>query len=349
MEAMFCYCCILVCMTPTDPNAQLQGWGGAFLRQPAGAAALASGSANTASARYLCSFWNPALLGNLKTKQLSVGSGYRSLGRTDGFICFESAIPPRMGMGVSLVYRGDPFLNNLVDDQEDELPDASYTAFALKTGLSYRLNRKMSAGLAIVVLYQRLPTDFTTAGKLIYDSETLLGGFDFAFRSVITKNSCVGVVWKNLFSVFKWELHTSDAGLNPIINDTLPAPLTIGHELKTTLMKKKVYWNCDISGYVVNGLFHRLDHSACVINNGIEWENWDNVSLRFGVRDIVVTRDMLTHRDSYWALFDCAVSTGVSIDLTALLKNRVSALNYGLSTDKIGVGVEQQLDFQMTF
>lgn len=336
-----------------NASSSLGQYGGAFLRAPVGATGLGLGGAQTASASYFCSWWNPALLREIRKRTLSIATGYRPLGRTEGVVGFEFPIPPRMAMGISLLYRGDPFLNDLVDKDEYPLEDASYTTLSVKTGLSYLVTRKIALGLNFSVFYQRLPSDFIGSaekeGEIIYSSETTIGGFDFGMTYKLNKKYRLGLVIKNLLAENKWELKNSLDDLYEMYSDKLPATITLGHEFKTNLQGKPFIWTCDLIGYIFDCNLRVLDHVHAVVNNGFEWQKWEMFYIRAGVRDIVFNRDLFRDSRQYKDAFSLAGSLGCFIDLSKALRGRNIKFNYAVSTDKVGAGLDQQLDFIVSF
>ncbi len=328
------------------------GYGGAFLRAPVGAAALSLGGAMTASPEYLYTWWNPAAQVKLHRRAIVLGTGYRVLGRTEGYFSVEHPIPPRVGMAFSMLYRGDPFVDDLVDEQEYQLDDCSYTTFSFKLGLSYLIRRNFSFGLNFGFFYQNFPTDYTEQRDIIYSSNFTIGGFDIGLYYTPIENLSFGIVLKNIMTVFNWELSSSveTMGLNTIYEDTIPASITFGQQLKMSLFKKPFIWSYDIIGAFLNGNFKALDHSYAVVNNGFEWQRWEIFFIRVGLRDIQFNSDIIHDKEKYWDTFTYALSAGFSFDLAAALKkNRNMTLNYGIANSKVGAGIDQQLDFVVGF
>lgn len=338
----------------------LGGLSGAYLRSPVGGTAFAMGGAATASPSNLCSWWNPASLSLLKSKTLILGTGYRTLGRTDGFVAWEQRVPPRVGLGLSMLYRGDPFLKNLYDEQEYRLEDGSYTTLSFKIGLSYIISRKVSAGLNLGVYYQRLPASYED-GSLIYSSSTAMGGFDLAVRYEPLKNLAFGLVIKNLSLSFArkngrlqwktigsdWEIKLQREGLNITVEENFPPTITLGSEFRTSLLGKPFIWDCDLAAYLFEGNFEPIGRVQAVINNGFEWQRWEIFFIRAGLREIVLNSRMFNDRHVYRDQFNLAVTAGFYLDLSSALKGL--KLNYGISTSRLWTGVEQQLDFIYTF
>ncbi len=320
------------------------GYGGAYLREPVGATAFALGGAQSASPQYLCAWWNPAALMTVKKKSLALGTGYRPLGRTEGYLSFEFPLPPRAAIGVSTLYRGIPLIKGLVDEQEYPLEDCAYATYAFRMGLSYLIKRNFTAGLNCSFYVQELPTGYES-GNVIYSSATAIG-FDLGLRYVVTKKYALGFVMKNLLSTFNWEF-TGD--FSPLFQDTLPATVTLGHEFKGSFMERPLIWTCDIVGYLFNAKFRSLPHGHVVINNGVEWQKWELFYVRAGVRDVEFNRDLFKNSRRYKNHLTMAITLGCTIDLSKALKGKDMRFNYGISTDKVGAGLDQQLDFVTTF
>ncbi len=324
--------------------AGLGQYGGGYLREPVGAAGFALGGAQTAAPAGLYTWYNPASLSLLKERQLALGLGYRPLGRTEGYLDYAFPVPPRVGMGLSFLYRGIPLISGLVDEQEYQLDDCAYSTYSFKVGISYLIRRTVTAGFNFSVLHQSLPTGYEPGGNIIYSSETAIGGFDIGLHVAPTKKLTYGLVIKNILTTFTWEF-TSD--FSPMYQDTLPVSVTLGQELRASLGGKPFIWYCDLAGYMLNGNFKPLPHAIAVLNNGFEWQRWDQFFVRLGIRDITMTRDLLYNRSDYY--FTMAVSMGFMLDLSQALNGKDVKCNYGLATDKVGAGLDQQLDFIFAF
>jgi hypothetical protein len=319
------------------------GQPGAFLRAPVGASGFALGGANSVSPDYLSLWWNPAALASIKSRQLTIGTGYRTLGRTDGVAAWEFRVPPRVSIGLSLLYRGDPFLDNLYDEQEYKLDRGSYTTITTKVGASYLINRRLSAGASLSIFYQRLPVGYN-GSQLIYSggmSDLSIGGVDLGVRYGATEKLTLGIVVKNLGAGVK--MRTAGSQFYDIeINEKFPPIFIVGSELKSTLAKKPFIWSCDLVGYPLTGEFKKAEKPEVVINNGFEWQGFDKLFIRAGIRDLAFTSDIVNDSRAYQAGFSLAITGGCRIDLSGALKGL--AVNYAVATSKIWRGLEQQLD-----
>lgn len=334
---------ILIGVIPAESRG-LGGLGGAFLRAPVGANAFGRGGAYTANPQYLTMWWNPAALFNVKKRVASLGTGYRTLNRAEAMAGYEFRIPPRLALGLSVLYRGDAKIE-LYDNDEYPLAPAHYTTFTMKLAGAYLISRKATAGFNFNVLYQKIPTG-GNQDSIAYSSTNTIG-FDAAFQYKINKKMTAAVVLKNIFTTFSWEF--SD-GLSPIGADTLPASVNVGFEYKGTLMGKPFIWTSDIIGYAFNGNFKGLDKKSAFFNNGFRWEKWDILALHVGVRDWYFNRDFIKKPKEYWSTFTVAPTMGCEIDFSKQMKKDFK-VNYGMAFDKVGKGIsiDQQLDFVLNF
>jgi hypothetical protein len=321
------------------------GQPGAYLRAPVGAAAFAMGGAQTANPHYLCSWWNPASLVLLESRRLSLGTGLKSLGRIEGFFGWEFAVPPRAAIGLSLLYRGDPYMSNLRDAQENRLDPASYTTATVKIGLSYYAAKNIAAGINSSVLYQRLPTSYTNTAPQ-YSSAASLGGFDVGIAYKFRKNVRFGLTLQNLLVISNWEISSLDM-LNVTVQDTFAAPVTVGSSVRTQLRGKPLEWSCDLKVVALNSSLKRLEHPEAVLGAGAQWERWQTVHLRAGIGDITLNRDMVRDRSVYREDFSFRFCAGFWADLSGYARGL--GLNYCMSTDKVWAFVDQQIDLMYRF
>lgn len=331
-------------LTSRAAASVIGGSSGAYLRPSVGATALAMGNANTALPEYLSPWWNAASMAFHRQRVLSGGLGIRSFGRTDAFGAFEFKIPPRLSVGLMLLYRGDPFLNDLYDENENPLERASYTTFTGKIAFSYYISRKMSAGATINIYYQQLPTNINGSG-FDYTNVTDIGAVDLAWMFQINKKLTIAAVMKDLGAFMKWAV---DKGGSSVQIEDRPLPsLTLASEYQATMRKKPLIWTLDIKTYFLDGHLKILERPECVLNTGFEWRNWDKFYLRAGLAEFLLNGDLLRDSDSYFSNFPVRITAGFSWDMERLHKGL--RLNYGVSTDKLWAGLDQQIDVQWDF
>ncbi|NLE02744.1 MAG: hypothetical protein GX640_23000 [Fibrobacter sp.] len=327
----------------SDASA-LGGYSGDYLRLGIGGTALGMGNANTASPEYLMAWWNAAALSFVKKSNLSAGLGIRSFGRSDAFLEFDFRVPPRVGVGLFLMYRGDPFLNDLYDAQENPLPGAAYTTITGKIALSYYLSRKWSVGAGVSVLYKQLPTSYFD-GLYHFSKATSIGSVDLAVLYKPNENWIISAVIKSLGANLDWIVNVGEYG--PLVNEKILPTFILGSWHQGKLLEKPFIWTLDLKGYLVDGSFKRLEHPEGVINTGFEWRYWEMFYLRAGISEFLLNGELLRDRESYFSNFPFKVTAGFSFKM---LKNRKGlSFNYGISTDKIGAGLDQQLDMRLGF
>jgi hypothetical protein len=288
-----------------------------------------------------------------RNTQLALGGGLMSLGRTEGYSSLEFKISPRVGMGLMPLYRGDPALDNLYNENEEKLSSGSYSALTVKAALSYLATRKLSVGVAFGYYYERLPTSYNDNTTLNYSSATAVGGFDFAVRYLPLANWSCAVVVRNIDLLkilsgdkpsidLSWEVGPSDAIDTSIIERIVPT-VTAASSVELKLDGRPFIWACDVEGYAVDGNFTKLDHMEIRLNNGFEWKRWDVFAIRAGLGDVLLNRNVFS--DSYG--FDPRVTLGFGVDLSRFRKGLV--FNYAIATDRVWAGLDQKTDLTLKF
>jgi len=323
------------------------GEGGAYLRYPSGAAALGTAGANAASPSYLLSWWNPSLLCLLEKRSVAFGGGIRAFGQSDGFGALEFKVPPRVGMGLFLLYRGDPFLNNLYDENENSYPSAAYTTFTGKIALSYYINRRLTAGGSIAIRYVSMPSGFSD-GKIASTSTTGIGSFDFALTWQQSKKLMLTAQIRDLGATMDWNFSSyyySD--FNVPSQDVIPLSLLLGSSYTATLLERSLIWNTDLRCYFPDNSSKPARRPQASLSSGCEWQYRDNLSFRLGLGDILFNGDITADSHTYWNTFSFRLAGGVSYELSKVRKGM--RLNYGCSTDKVWAGVDQQVDITWQF
>lgn len=327
--------------------ALVGGESGAYLRAPTGATAFAMGGAGTATPDYLCAWWNPAILSTYKNPRAALGMGIRSMGRTEGFGSFAFRIPPRVGMGMSLLYRGDPFLTGLRDRDENEVERGAYTTLTLKIGLSYVVSRRLSVGGTIGIFYQNMPTSIAPDLSLHHSSVTKPGGFDLGLRYKLRDDWTVALVGRNLGVSMEWEVRSAASSLNVTIQDKPLPSFVAASRLERSLMDKPFVWTCDAVGYIFDGEWKRLPRAEAFLHNGFEWRRWETFRIRAGIGDLALSTKMFSDSKDYFDNFAFRLTAGFGVDLTKVREGL--RLNYAVATDKVWAGIDQILDVTYAF
>jgi hypothetical protein len=322
------------------------GTSGAYLRPPMGAAAMAMGGACTAAPDHYAPWWNPAVLATLRERRLAAGTGMRWLGTSvDGYGSFEFRVPPRAGMGLLALYRGNPSLGTLYDMDERPLPSASYTTVTIKTAVSYYCSRSISLGACINVLYQSLPVPLYGAGGGIqYASATGIGGFDIAASYRPSEAWAFGAVLKNLGAGMEWQM----GELAPLVMDRPLPILTVGSRYAAVCAGRPLVWTLDCAGYFFGEVWEESGNAEAVFSTGAEWRRWDNFDVRAGIGDVPVNGSLFREDGQYSRQFGMRFTAGFSYDLSARVRKGLW-VNYAAATDRVWAGLDQHLDVTLSF
>ncbi|MBD3239954.1 MAG: hypothetical protein GF331_05165 [Chitinivibrionales bacterium] len=329
--------------------AYIGGESGAYLRSPVGATAFSLAGAYSAAPTHLASWWNPAMLSTYRSRTAALGMGVRSLGRMESFGSFSFPIPTRFGMGVSLLYRGDPFIDEFYDENGEKLDTegGAYTTLTLKTAVSYLINRRWSAGVGVGVYYQSLPTAIDLDGGLATSTVTGIGGFTLAVRYEPFERWTVSALMRNVGLSMDWEIESSDRGYGNVHSSDKPVPeLVLGSRFTGSLLDRRFVWSSELVGYMVDGDWERLPHAEAQWHNGFEWQAWETFAVRLGLGEIMLNSSIYDD-EPYWDRFTMRVAAGFGWDLQWLREGML--LNYSIATDKSGALFDQVLDVTYTF
>lgn len=340
---------VTLALVPTRVLAWTGGESGAFLRAPVGASAFALGGANSASPEYLATWWNPAILPVYRERHAAIGMAVRSMGRMEGFADLSFRIPTRFGVGISALYRGDPFLDDLYDDQGEALEGGSYTALALKAGVGVQFSRKLSAGAGLGLYYQRLPSDFSD-GALTTSSATGIGGFNIALRFQASPRLSLALQARNMGLHMDWELEAADGGADFGYAQAGDSPLpefVFASRYQATVLKRDFVWCSDLTGYVWDGDWVRLPHARALWSNGFEWHAWPTFVLRLGLGEFALSSDLFSDDSSYEDAFSMRLTGGFGWELKRIRPGLW--VNYAIGTDKGGALFDQALDVSVGF
>jgi len=343
-------------------KAPLASWNaglpGAIFRPSAGAWASGMGGAASADPDYMLSWYNPSKLPLLRDSRAAAGAGIRSLGRTEAWASYDFRVPPRVGMGLSFVYRGDPFVSGLYDGyydggeivEERPLDPAAWSAVSLKIGAGYLVSRRFSVGGSVAVNYQTMPTTPTDDGAIEHSSVTSIGAFDIAATYKATSALTLSASIRNLLARNSWYIDYSAysyESLSPIIDEVIPPVFVLSSSHKLALLEREFVWNADAVIYLIDGEGNYSGHPEMVVAAGARWKFSDAITLRAGVADIELAGDLFTGENGYRESFSPRAAVGFSYSLSKLRSGMV--FNYSLMTDRVWAGVDQQFDITVTF
>ena len=326
-----------------------------IFRLPAGAWASGMGGAALADPEYMLSWYNPSRLPLLRERRASLGAGMRSLGRTEGWASYDFRVPPRAGMGLSFVYRGDPFLDGLYDGYYDDrgnvidevsLKSASLTAVSLKIGAGYLVSRRVSVGGSVSVNYQSLPTAPGPQGSVENSTVTTIGALDIMASYRASANLTLSAGVKNLLSRNSWYLYSYD-DFSPAVDETVPPVFVFASSHKTSFLERELVWNVDAVSYFFDGEGKYLGHPEMVVAAGAKWKFSDDLFLRAGIGDLELSGELYRSGGEYWETFSPRICLGFSYHLQKLRQGMF--FNYALTTDRVWAGVDQQFDLTVSF
>jgi len=336
---------ILMCQSALASwNAGLPG---AIFRMPAGAWASGMGGAVSADPDYMLSWYNPAQLPFLRERRASFGGGYRSLGRAEAWASYDFRVPPRVGMGASFVYRGDPSVSGLYDGyysggevvEERALESAAWTAFSAKIGVGYLASRRLSFGGSVSINHQSLPTTPTPEGAIERSSATSIGAVDIAAVYKAAPKLTLSASVKNLMSHNAWQYGAYDEYAQAI-DEIVPPVFVLSSSHKTALLERELTWGADAALFLIDGEGRYLGAPEAVVAVGAAWKFGEAITLRAGIADIELSSETAES-------FSPRITLGFSYTLPKVCRGAV--FNYAIMTDRIWAGVDQQLDITVSF
>ncbi len=333
--------------------SQNGGLPGAPLRLSAGAWASAMGGAASADPQFMISWYNPSRLPLLRERRASVGAGLRSLGRTEGWASLDFRVPPRMGMGLSFLYRGDPFLDGMYDGYYDQgtvveekaLSGMNYSFFNMKIGVGYLVSKKLSMGASMAIMHQSLPT--TPQGDGVLNStSTSIGAFDIAATYKLNKEVTLAALLKNVGARNSWTI-SSDEGYGQTIDEKMAPSIVMAGSYKGRFLDRDLLWNLDLVNYVFDSDWTLFEYPEMVISTGVRWDFRDDLLLRAGLGDIELSSELYRRSEQYRDGFSPRMSLGFTYRLDKWHQGLL--FNYALTSDRIWAGVDQQFDLTLAF
>jgi hypothetical protein len=143
-----------------------------------------------------------------------------------------------------------------------------------------------------------------------------------------------------------WNFESSYNFNIPAEDNFLPS-FIFGSSYTSTIGDRPFIWNTDIRCYLFDGEWNKLPRPEIAFSNGFEWQYWKTLYLRMGIGDLLLNGDITENSKRYRRDFSFRLSGGISADLQKIRKGM--RLNYGLCTDKIWAGVDQQMDVTLSF
>ena len=337
---------LLVC-TGARGGVSTAGESGAWLRIPAGAQAGALGGAYAAAPASLQAWWNPARLPMADRGRMSAGVGVRSLGRSEAQVSGALRVPPRAGLGLAFLYRGDPSIDNLRDANENLLGTGGFTTLNFRAGAGYLLTRTLSLGASIGFFHQRLSTLDGGSDRLGSSSVTGIGGFDLSLHLRPAPWLALVAQVRKLGLTMKWEIQTGEYDLNTTSSDAVLPELVAAARVQTAFLERPLYWTVDVVGFLFDPSGGVLGRPQAMLHNGLEWEYWENFALRAGLGEIPLSGRFLDGEGLRSAGFSPRICAGFGAGLERIRPGL--ALHYAIMSDRVWAGIDQVLDITLEF
>jgi hypothetical protein len=262
-----------------------------------------------------------------------------------------------------LLYRGDPFLGDIYDADQNVIGSGSYSTFTGKLALSYLLRQKLSLGLSVGMYHSSLPTSIDVRSQEVHSSSASgLGGLDLAVQYRLRDDIDLGLILRNFGygAGLTWEMSQTSSAFSDYslsVEEHFLPVIALGGRYEGQAAGKPLIVTCDLNGYLFDGelslkrIFdgdvELLAHPQMVINGGAQWQGWEALCVRAGLRDITLNGELLRDRDGYLFRHTPSVTAGIGLDLS----EKVTGLrmNYALATARLGAVPDQMLDFVLSF
>jgi len=147
---------IMTFFAHAEKQASLGSMDAVAERMGAGSRELAKGNAAAAdTSTFSAAYWNPGMLAFKRNLAIALHAENRSLDRAGGSFGIEGATGNRMGVGMSILFRGDTdFL--LIDEDDNDQGTATPFFMLGYAGLGYRLSKADGIGISLSIAYDRL-------------------------------------------------------------------------------------------------------------------------------------------------------------------------------------------------
>jgi hypothetical protein len=232
------------------------------------------------------SYWNPALIGLPKRTQIAAGADARTADRIGGFASVQGRASGQLGLGLSVVHRGD-FDIVAYDADEREIGTAKPQAIASYLGLGLRTSRSQGFGVSVGWYSQYLDV-----GDGIGDVN-VIGFFNLGWYRRMGEHIRVGAVVRNLgldpelnagFDQITLGEETV-GGFERTSQDFWPKTLVVAGAWLDTLMGRPYEIAVEVMDYQLKPSLYALDANfhAQRLRWGGEWEAWPDLRVRTGM------------------------------------------------------------------
>jgi hypothetical protein len=232
------------------------------------------------------SYWNPALIGLPKRTQIAMGADARTANRIGGFASVQGRASGQLGLGLSVVHRGD-FDITAYDADEREIGTAKPQAIGSYLGLGLRTSRNQSFGVSVGWYSQYLDV-----GDGIGDVN-VIGLVNVGWFRRIGDRFRVGAVVRNLG--MDGDLNASFdqitlgeetvGGFERTSQDFWPKTLVVAGAWQDSLRGRPFELSVELLNYQLKPDLYALDANfhAQRLRWGGEWEAWPALQVRTGM------------------------------------------------------------------
>jgi hypothetical protein len=231
------------------------------------------------------SYWNPALLGLSRRTQVAVGAETRAAERIGGFASIQGRAAGQLGLGLSVVHRGD-YEVKAYDADERAIGTARPQSIASFVGLGLRTSRQQAFGLSLGWYSQYLDV-----GEGVGDVN-VIGFVNLGWYRRLGDRWRVGAVVRNLglapeLNAGFEQVTLGDetvGGFERTSEDFWPKTLIVAGSFNDTLAGRPYEVSVELIDYQLKPVLYALDANfhAQRLRLGAEYEAWPGLEVRMG-------------------------------------------------------------------
>lgn len=276
-------------------KATLGSFDGFVERMAGGTRELGRGNTGTADTSTIGgAFWNPAILGFREEFAYTLNAEERGQDRLGGALAIETKVGKRMGVGFSVLYRGDTDFK-VIDDDDQTLGTASPYFSMLYLGFAYRATRRDAFGLSLSMSYDNLDVAGYIDGIDVVDDYRSPVTINLSWLRQWNEKWSTSVVIRNLsFSSnlsARWTKNTSTDNQLSSTEGVRPKVLQVGLGYRSRILGKPVYAWMEAVDYQVADTLLAFDPDLHVWTGrvGFECEVIPDGMVRVGMDDMDFT------------------------------------------------------------
>ncbi len=255
-------------------------------RMGAGAAELGAGNTGTSNTNAgPQSYWNPALLPFKKQPQLGATADIRALNRNGGVIFGQNLVAPNMGVGLSIVNRGD-FDVKAYDGDENFIGTARPQELGTYLGVGVKTSRRNAFGITMLWFTSNMDI---SGGP---GDANVIGIFNFGWMRVWKNKLHTAVVIRNLglnnrlsaeYDIIASQSETA-MGLDRSESDFFPKTLVLAANYTFIIHNRPLTVLGELLDFQLVNEIIDIDRTRHSIDGrmGVEWGWFPNLTVRGG-------------------------------------------------------------------